>query len=212
MKVSGVFKKVFPEIKDYDSTPLLNVFISECNLACLNCPVEEQLSAGGKKIMLNTLLEEIGKKFDEESALPDAVVISGGEPMMFFETSILCSALISLGKTVYVKTNGTGELKNLPPEVIKIVNFKLVSSGEAGEFFFENLSALSEKDALLFKIYTKEDLDLAFTLLNNLELNMVKFGFIFRLMDTAVSQDDVENLLKAKIDENYRLWYKILVG
>ncbi len=155
--------------------------------------------------MLNTLLENIGREFEKDTELPDVVVISGGEPLMFFETAILCSALLSMGKKVYLKTNGTGDLRNIPAEVIKLVYFKLISSGEAGEFFFENLAVLSPDDVLVFKIFSTEDMDFAFRLLVNLDMNAVKFRFIFRLMDGIFSQDQIEESFRLHFDKNQLL-------
>lgn len=212
MKITELQKKIFPDIREYAQTPLLNVFISECNLSCIHCPVTESLGTG-KKVMLNTLLENIGREFEKDAELPDVVVISGGEPLMFFETAILCSALLSMGKKVYLKTNGTGDLRNIPAEVIKLVYFKLISSGEAGEFFFENLAVLSPDDVLVFKIFSTEDMDFAFRLLVNLDMNAVKFRFIFRLMDGILSQDQIEESFRLHFDKSQlpRPEYDILI-
>jgi len=86
------------------------------------------------------------------------VCVTGGEPMLQEHIGELLNALITEKKwTVSLETNGSVSLKNVPGEVVKVVDVKLSGSGEGRSFLLENLSVLNEKDELKFVVTSEAD-------------------------------------------------------
>src|SRR3972149_10060256 len=72
-------------------------------------------------------------------------------------TPALVSALLALGHTVLVETNGAVALPRLDPRAIKIMDVKCPGSGEAGKTDWENFAHLSPRDEVKFVLSSEED-------------------------------------------------------
>ena len=77
------------------------------------------------------------------------------------ETLILLEALLNEGAKVLLETNGSMALRNVPREVIKIVDRKTPGSGMENFFLKENLCWLNQGDQLKFVITDREDYEWA---------------------------------------------------
>jgi 7-carboxy-7-deazaguanine synthase len=58
-----------------------------------------------------------------------------------------------------LETNGSLSVKDIPPEVIKIIDCKTPSSGEAGKMDFSNFSLIKSNDEIKFVIADRNDYD-----------------------------------------------------
>ena len=83
--------------------------------------------------------------------------MTGGEPLLQEETPALVTALLSLGQTVLVETNGTVPLSRLDPRAVKIMDVKCPGSGEAGKTDWGNFAHLSARDEVKFVVSSEED-------------------------------------------------------
>jgi 7-carboxy-7-deazaguanine synthase len=70
-------------------------------------------------------------------------------------------SLLASGCTVLLETSGERPLAAVPKEIVKIVDVKCPSSGEAGSFREENLVALTGRDELKFVLADREDYEFA---------------------------------------------------
>ena len=130
--------------------------LAGCNLACSYCDTLKAQAPGSytREVSAETLASEA------VSSGLKLVEITGGEPMMQGEcVGVLCELLISSGMTVLIETNGSLDLSSLPPEVIRIIDYKTPSSGESGRMYIDNFRSLRSCDQVKFVISDRHDFD-----------------------------------------------------
>ncbi len=130
--------------------PSVFVRLAGCNLNCKYCDTKYALK-DGKYISFKNLISDI-EKFGMKR-----VLITGGEPLWQRETIPLIEELLNRNFTLFLETNGTISLKNVPREVFKIVDVKTPDSGEGNSFLMENLRYLKSGDNLKFVICSTGD-------------------------------------------------------
>jgi 7-carboxy-7-deazaguanine synthase len=91
----------------------------------------------------------------------DLVEITGGEPLLQSDVYPLMEQLLTLGKTVMVETGGHRSIKDVPADVIRIVDVKCPGSGESEKNHWENLDLLAPHDEVKFVIRDRDDYDYA---------------------------------------------------
>ena len=133
--------------------PCFFIRLAQCNLRCSYCDTKRaQTLQNSREISVAELLAEA-----ELSGL-ELVEITGGEPMLQSEgVCELAEGLIDHGRTVLIETNGSCDLTPLPPEVIRIVDWKTPSSGESDKMFLPNFSALRQIDEVKFVLSDETD-------------------------------------------------------
>lgn len=87
---------------DYPDKLSCILFLSGCNMACPFCQNPDLLSGEKKGIDSAGIIEEIEKR----RRFIDGVVITGGEPTIHSDLSLLCRKIKEMGLDVKVDTNG----------------------------------------------------------------------------------------------------------
>ena len=149
LRVSKIFASIQGETS-YVGLPFAFVRLTGCNLRCRYCDT--------------TYAYDDGEEFPLEEVVSRVaffqiprVTVTGGEPLLQEETPALVSALLDLGHTVLVETNGTVALSRLDPRAVKIMDVKCPGSGEAEKTDWENFARLSPRDEVKFVISSEED-------------------------------------------------------
>lgn len=162
MFITEIFKSIQGE-SSYAGLPCIFVRLTGCNLRCKWCDTAYAFH-GGTKYSLDDILRRI-REFsgDRENGGRNVrlIEITGGEPLLQPETPELAQRLVDAGYTVLIETSGERDIKELPREVVKIVDVKCPDSGESGKFNLENLEALEKKDEIKFVIASRRDYDFA---------------------------------------------------
>ncbi len=130
--------------------PCAFVRLAGCNLRCSWCD-SSYAHEGGTARSVGDLADEV------RASGCRLVEITGGEPLLQEETPELAARLAGLGLTVLVETNGSLDIRLLPPEAIAIMDMKGPSSGEAQRMDLHNLSRLRARDEVKFVIGHRED-------------------------------------------------------
>ena len=95
------------------------------------------------------------------SALPTGykglVEITGGEPLLQEACPELVDRLLQEGHPVLVETNGSLDIRCLPPGSICILDIKCPDSGMSDRMHLENLTHLRPQDELKFVIQSRAD-------------------------------------------------------
>ena len=127
--------------------------LAQCNLRCSYCDTKRaQTLRHSRQMSVEQLVEEA----DRSGIGP--VEITGGEPMVQPEgVCELAKQLIEHGHTVMIETNGSRDLAPLPPEAIRIVDWKTPSSGESDKMFLPNFSSLRPIDEVKFVLMNITD-------------------------------------------------------
>lgn len=126
--------------------------LAGCNLRCGYCDtMKAQTPSTGMRKTIPELLDAAGNSGIR------LVEITGGEPLLQSETPQLCSALLDAGFKVLVETNGSADCSVLPANVIRIIDYKTPSSGEADKMLPENFTNLRSTDEVKFVISDRTD-------------------------------------------------------
>jgi len=134
----------------YTGIPCVFVRLTGCNLRCAYCDTTYAWEDGTSM--------EIGKIMEKIRGFRCLLVeITGGEPLIQEETPFLIKELLKTGHKVLLETNGSIDIRMVPPECIKIVDIKCPSSNEKDKIDLKNIKHLGMKDQIKFVIQDRED-------------------------------------------------------
>ncbi len=155
MEISEIFLSIQGE-SSYAGKPCIFVRLAGCNLNCGWCDTTyANTGEETRELSIDAVIDEVkGYKCD-------TVEITGGEPLLQDSSVELASRLLQLGFTVLLETNGSISLEGVDAKVIKVVDVKCPSSGQAGTFLVENLEYITPDDELKFVIGGRGDYDFA---------------------------------------------------
>lgn len=155
----------------YSGMPCIFIRLSGCNLRCRYCDTIYS-HRKGKELSLSEIEEQI-------VAYPTRLVeLTGGEPLCQPGSILLMQRLIDKGYNVLIETNGSLRIKDIPKQVIRIVDVKCPSSGMGESFLPENLKYLKKSDELKFVIGDRGDYLFAteFLRVNKIKVGTVHFS------------------------------------
>ncbi len=165
--------------------PCIFIRLTYCNIRCSYCDTEYAFQ-DGNDIEISEILYQI-KQWD-----CNLVEVTGGEPLFQDECSDLLKELIQHGYEVLLETGGSLSVKDVPKEVIKIVDFKCPSSGMAEKNLWSIIDDLMHYDEVKFVIGDREDFDWASKILGKYSLSKkftVLFSPIFNGIDPSLIAD-----------------------
>lgn len=150
-KVFEIFSSIQGE-SSHAGIPCFFIRLAGCNLSCTYCDTRQAKPFDvGSEMSIASLLEAA-----KASGLK-LVEVTGGEPLAHPETPELCKKLLAAGFQVMVETNGSLDISKLPDKVIRVVDFKTPSSGEANRMLSSNFAKLRPCDEVKFVISGRED-------------------------------------------------------
>ena len=149
LRVSEIFASIQGETS-YVGLPFAFVRLTGCNLRCRYCDATYAYD-DGEEIPLGEVVSRV-----TYFGIP-RVTVTGGEPLLQEEAPALVAALLDLGHTVLVETNGTVPLSRLDPRSVKIMDVKCPSSGEAEKTDWGNFALLTPRDEVKFVVSSEED-------------------------------------------------------
>lgn len=151
----------------FSGYPTFFVRLYGCNLKCLWC---DTLYAreGDRYYTLN--VNEIIEIWEKNYSLSPYITITGGEPLLQTAIYPLIEKFLAKKCIVSIETNGSLSLKDLPSQVVKVVDLKTPSSGMAEYNLYENISFLNSKDVIKFVIQDRKDFEFALKKIKDLDL------------------------------------------
>ena len=153
LTINEIFHSIQGE-STHTGRPCVFVRLTACDLRCSWCDTPYAFTEG-QKMTLDDVLERV-----EEYGC-DLVEITGGEPLLQSDVYPLMTQLLASGKTVMVETGGHRSIKDVPADVIRIVDVKCPGSGESAKNYWENLDLLTRRDEVKFVIRDRADYDYA---------------------------------------------------
>ena len=191
MELSEIFYSLQGE-SSYAGLPCVFVRLAGCNLRCTYCDTKYAYESE-----LALSVQEIIKEIEKYHPVK-LVEITGGEPLLQSECIELMRILIYDGYTVLLETNNSISLKDVPRDIIKIVDFKTPSSGMSEKMLWDNIQYLNEKDELKFVIADREDFDWSINIVEKYTLQ--KFQILFSPVFGKLDQTELaEWILKTKL-------------
>lgn len=133
--------------------PCIFIRLQGCKLRCVWCDTKYALQIGKTEILMTG--KEIIEKIQSYNC--HFVEFTGGEPLEQPNISFIMDYLIQKGYTVAVETAGYLSIKDLPKDVIKIIDFKAPGSKMEKYNNIENINYLNLNDEIKFVLENKED-------------------------------------------------------
>ncbi len=134
--------------------PCAFIRLAGCNLRCLYCDTGYAYEEGSAQE-----IPEIERKVRSFGC--PLVEVTGGEPLLQAGTPGLIRALLDLGYTVLMETNGSLDIGVIDGRCVRIVDVKCPSSGESAKNRLENLAIVTPNDEVKFVIGDRADFDYA---------------------------------------------------
>jgi len=134
--------------------PTVFVRTATCNLRCTWCDTKYSYWEGSV-MSVSEILEKV-KSFGGQY-----VCLTGGEPLGQKGSIDLMRGLLKEGYTVSLETNGSFSIKDVPLDVVKVIDIKCPDSGEAKSMAWENLDLARSHDQFKFVVASKSDFDWA---------------------------------------------------
>tara|TARA_Y100001960_G_scaffold302181_1_gene352972 strand:- start:143 stop:637 length:495 start_codon:yes stop_codon:yes gene_type:complete len=100
-------------------------------------------------------IKEIMNKIKNYSS--NLVLVTGGEPLFQKNCIELLNTLINKKYNVLLETSGSLTIKDVPKEVVNIIDFKCPSSKMEKKNLWENINYLKPTDEVKFVIENKDD-------------------------------------------------------
>ncbi len=134
----------------YSGRPCVIVRLTGCNLRCTYCDTRYAYEEG--------VAMEIAEIIRRVAAYNCRLVeITGGDPLLQTETSLLILGLLENGYEVLMETNGSLDISKVNPRCVKIVDIKCPLSHASQKNDLENLKRLNPKDQIKFVIGNRTD-------------------------------------------------------
>src|SRR5689334_4343833 len=153
LTINEIFHSIQGE-STHTGRPCVFVRLTACDLRCSWCDTPYAFTEGQKMS-----IGEVVARVDEFGCR--LVEITGGEPLLQRDVYPLMEQLLASGKTVMVETGGHRSIKDVPTDVIRIVDVKCPGSGESARNCWENLDLLAAHDEVKFVIRDRADYDYA---------------------------------------------------
>ena len=162
-----VINEIFYSIQgesSYAGWPCIFVRLTGCHLRCTWCDTAYAFD-NGQPMTFDDIIAKV-RSFDGS-----LVEVTGGEPLLQPNVLPLLTRLCDLGKTVLLETSGTLDVAPVDPRVVKIMDLKCPSSGEAAKNRYANLRHLTKVDEVKFVIADRTDYDWAKRIITDEQLN-----------------------------------------
>jgi 7-carboxy-7-deazaguanine synthase len=138
----------------HSGRPCVFVRLTACDLRCSWCDTPYAFTEG-TKVSVDDVVARV------EAYGCELVEITGGEPLLQPDVYPLMRRLLDSGRTVMVETGGHRSIKDVPPEVVRIVDVKCPGSGESAKNHWENLDLVTSRDEVKFVIRDRADYEFA---------------------------------------------------
>jgi len=210
LEVTEIYKSIQGE-STYMGRPCVFVRLTGCNLRCVWCDTTHAFY-DGKNLSIDQIIDQV------KSYSINLVEITGGEPLLQKEVFPLMESLLKNKFQVMLETSGSLPIKNVPAEVIKILDLKCPGSGEENKNLWENLNYLGSTDEIKFVIADRVDYEWSKKVLQDYELdkkNPVLFSPVFgklKLKDLTewILEDNLPVLLHTQLHKY--IWDQKTIG
>ncbi len=149
MRITEIYASIQGETQ-YAGLPCTLVRTTGCDLRCRYCDSVHAFH-GGRELSVDEIVAEV-----QRLAVP-LVLLTGGEPLLQPEITLLAEQLLAAGFRVMLETSGAHPLGGIPPAVVRVVDVKTPGSGESNRMCWETVSDLRPCDAIKFVLCDEVD-------------------------------------------------------
>ena len=197
LKINEIYYSIQGE-SSFTGLPCIFIRLTYCNLRCSYCDSEYTFYEGND-MSINQILDKIRE-------YPCKLVeVTGGEPLVQKECIELLQKLVELNYNVLLETSGSLTIKNVPNQVINIIDFKCPTSNMEKKNLWDNINYLKNGDEVKFVIGDREDYDWA-------KRKIKKYGIEDKcsiLMSPSYNQIQEKELVKWILEDNLNVRFQI---
>ena len=197
LKINEIYYSIQGE-SSFTGLPCIFIRLTYCNLRCSYCDSEYTFYEGND-MSINQILDKIRK-------YPCKLVeVTGGEPLVQKECIELLQKLVELNYNVLLETSGSLTIKNVPNQVINIIDFKCPTSNMEKKNLWDNINYLKNGDEVKFVIGDREDYDWA-------KRKIKKYRIEDKcsiLMSPSYNQIQEKELVKWILEDNLNVRFQI---
>ncbi|MBT7408782.1 MAG: 7-carboxy-7-deazaguanine synthase QueE [Methylococcales bacterium] len=165
LKITEIFYSLQGEGKTA-GIPTTFIRLTGCPLRCSYCDTTYAFQ-GGEMMTVDEVLSVVKRHSTQY------VTVTGGEPLAQKTVIDLMVLLLENDLIVSLETSGALSLKNVPENIVKVVDVKTPSSGEEAKNLFDNFNFLSSKDQIKFVIGSQLDYEWSKKILIQYQLNSI---------------------------------------
>lgn len=148
------------------------VRLTGCHLRCSYCDSEFAFK-GGDRMAIDEVVAAV------KALNVSMVEVTGGEPLLQPGVYPLMEALLAENFSVLLETSGAIDVRLVPRDVHKIVDWKTPSSKESSRNDEGNLSSMNDNDELKFVIGSREDYEWSVREIERHRLTQKPFSLLF---------------------------------
>ncbi len=184
LKINEIFYSIQGE-SSYTGLPCIFIRLTYCNLRCSYCDTEYAFY-NGNDMKISEIISEISKY------TTNLVMVTGGEPLLQENCIYLMQELLNKNYSVMLETSGSLKLKDVPKQVIKIVDFKCPASNMMNKNDWTIITDIQKEDEIKFVIANKEDYDWSKKMIKKYNLNKIcpiLFSPVYNKIDISTLAD-----------------------
>jgi 7-carboxy-7-deazaguanine synthase len=197
LKVNEIYYSIQGE-SSYTGLPCIFIRLTYCNLRCTYCDSEYTFHEGNN-MSINDILETIGQYSCK------LVEVTGGEPLVQKECITLLKKLVDLDYEVLLETSGSLTIKDVPKQVINIIDFKCPSSGMKKKNHWDNINYLKPNDEVKFIIEDREDYEWAKMKIRQYNLNKKSKILMSPSYNKIEEKEIVDWILKDNLNVKFQI-------
>jgi 7-carboxy-7-deazaguanine synthase len=149
LRISEIFYSLQGEANTV-GIPTVFIRLTGCPLRCGYCDTAYAFT-GGKKMSLADIIADV------EQYGCQYITVTGGEPLAQPACLELLRQLADKNYKVSLETSGALDVSTVDPRVVKVMDIKTPSSGEADKNLYDNIDHLTAQDQVKFVIGSDED-------------------------------------------------------
>ena len=197
LKINEIYYSIQGE-SSYMGKPCIFIRLTYCNLRCSYCDSEYTFHEGN-----NMLIDEILDRIKEYPC--NLVEVTGGEPLFQKNCIPLLNKLVEKKYKVLLETSGSLLIKDVPKEVINIIDFKCPSSNMEKKNLWDNINYLKKRDEVKFVIGDYKDYQ--WTKQKIIEYNLInKCSILISPIYEAIDPSEVTKwILKDNLDVRFQI-------
>ena len=153
LKIAEIFLSIQGEAQ-FSGLPTVFVRLTGCPLRCQYCDTAYAFTGGHWQTIDEIVSEVAGHQ-------APYICVTGGEPLAQPRCLSLLASLCDAGFNVSLETSGALDIQNVDDRVSRVMDVKTPGSGEFSRNRWENLTFLTDRDALKLVICDRADYEWA---------------------------------------------------
>ncbi len=199
LKINEIYYSIQGE-SSFAGLPCIFIRLTYCNLRCSYCD-SEYTFYNGEDMDIKSIINKI-KQYPCK-----LVQVTGGEPLFQKNCINLLRTLVKEEYNILLETSGSLSIKNVPKEVINIIDFKCPSSKMQKKNLWDNINYIKPNDQIKFVIGNREDYEWTKNKIDKYNLEK-KCEILISPVYKHIKSEDIVNWI---LEDNLKVRFQIQI-